>query len=127
MTNHVKKFSLLIQLSHVHDQYSVELNGETVLVTNNNDNLYEFDLDITRQNIIKVKYISKQDNSHLVIKKVAFNEVELHNLDMFSIYHTDNKIKKTYGWMDELGVYQIKIHGNPITQNLMTYLLSKKD
>ena len=90
------------------------------------DSIYELDLDIYKRNTIQVHYQNKSPHSHLKIKKIMFNNIELHHLDTFSTYHTNGKVKKTYGWMDEIGTYNINIHGNPVSHQLLTFLISKK-
>jgi hypothetical protein len=127
MNNQTKKFSFLIELSNTDERYEITLNNKIIEVTYQNQNYYEFDLDITKRNTIKVIFEKLNSDSYLQIKNVAFNNTELYNLDMFSLYHAKDKVKKTYGWMDESGTYTINVHGNPLTQNLLTYLLSKKE
>lgn len=127
MINQIKKFSFLINLSDPNDAYEILVNNKSIPVTNNHENYYTFEFDIRQKNTVKIKYIKKTFDSYLHIKQLAFNNIELYNLDMFSTYFCNNRTKKTHGWMDELGAYTINLHGDPVTQNLLTYLLSTKE
>jgi len=90
--------------------------------------LYEIDIDINTKNIIKINFIEKTLNdSYLKIEKIVLNDILLNYIDSFSSFKTNGKNKRTYGWMNEEGCYIIKLHANPVTQNLIAYLLSMKN
>jgi|LakMenEpi03Aug12_release.lakeMendotaPanAssembly.Ray.scaffolds.fasta_scaffold971337_2 hypothetical protein len=127
MNNQIKKFSFSVELNNLCDRYVITVNEQLIPVTNEAINYYELDLDITKRNIIKVTYLEKNKDSFLHIKQLEFNKIPLYNLDIFSTYRVKNTVKKTYGWMDELGTYTINLHSNAVTQNLLTFLLSKKE
>lgn len=126
MNNHIKKLSLSIELTDNSDQYIIECNNSKIKRKPDLHSIYEFDLDVSNRNTIQVHYNNKSTHSHLQIKKIMFNNIELHHLDLFSTYHANGKVKKTYGWMDEIGTYKINIHGNPVSHQFLTFLISKK-
>lgn len=127
MNNSIKKLFLSIKSSDHNDEYFVEFENSKLYPDNNQINCFELDLDITKRNSVTINYTKKISGSFLEITEIKFNNIVLNNLDKFTTYKTiDNKIKKTYNWIDELGTFKINLHQNAHTHQLLSYLLSKK-
>lgn len=66
----------------------------------------------------------RQPGGHIRIDKFVLSGQPVHHWDRFGVYRTiDGKTKKTYGWMDEPGVYRFKIRYSQNLHCFVMYLL----
>lgn len=90
--------------------------------------IYTFDHDLSSRSKVEVKLLSKNGvESHIKIEKVMIDDCELKNFEKWTILlDADNKrINNTYGWMGFSSTYILNIHYSPISQNYISYFLSK--
>jgi len=90
------------------------------------DNHYEYDIDSSQLFKFSLSITNLvEPNSAVIIDKISINDIQLNHLDSFGLYRTSNGIKKTYGYMDEIGTYTFKIRYNPLVHNYLNYLIEK--
>jgi len=122
-----KKLSIFLKTNNSQIPFDVSPKG-TIQNISDIEFLYEIDININTVTTISINLNSKiNDNDYLQINKIMLNNIELNHIDSFGIYKVNGKIKRTYGWMDEVGSYIIKVHSNAVSQNLLLFLLSKKN
>jgi hypothetical protein len=127
MTKITKKLSILLTTNDQNLQFSINPTG-IISAIDTNKFLYEKEIVVDEKTVIQIYFGKKMlENSYLKIESIKFNNITLNYIDSFSFFSVTGKTKKTYGWMDEEGCYTIKLHCNPITQNLISYLLSTKN
>ena len=52
------------------------------------------------------------------------NDVSINTIKHITFFVTrDGTVKKNFGWIDEVGVFYLKIHSNIVSQNFLHYLL----
>lgn len=73
---------------------------------------------------IAVKELDTGD--HLLIEKITLDGEQLNYIDSFGTYKTAKGIKRTNGYMDEIGEYRFKIKFNFLSQNYLNFLLNNK-
>jgi hypothetical protein len=123
------KCSLLLQVNGSKDQfrYTVTPNNEVKIHSDVEE--YIFDLDLTKVNIIKINVnhwdtTASNNGASLIIKQIKIGNVIASYLDAISFFKsTVGPIRRTNGYIDSTGTYQIKIHTNLISQNYLNYLL----
>jgi hypothetical protein len=87
--------------------------------------IVEFEVDVTRTNVLKIIINNLTDNSHIKIDKILLDGVELNFLNNFTWLVTQHKqIQRQYGWINQNGEFVIKLRQNPISQNYLNYILS---
>jgi hypothetical protein len=128
MTKSTKKLLLYLVVSDQNIDYEIVPAPDSIF----NDKEFlvaQYDIDTTVRNQIKIRLKNKQQNTHYVqINSVVLNSITLTDLNLFSTYVTENgQIKKTNGWLDEVGCCTITIRADAPTQNILTYLLSKNE
>lgn len=119
-----KKLFIFLKTSNKDVKFNISPEGN-LLEKDDNTYLYENVINLNQRNTTKVELLSKPTSEdYLQIQKIKLNDIDLNHLDCFSIYVTLNGVKRTYGWMDEIGTYKINLHTNAVSQNLLTYLIS---
>lgn len=122
-----KKLSILLTTNDKDLRFSINPIG-VLSTADNMQFLYERDIFVNEKNIIQIYFEKKMlKSAYLKIESIKINDTLLNHIDSFSFFKVADKTKKTYGWMNEKGCYTIKLHCNPITQNLISYLLSTKN
>jgi len=123
-----KKLSIFLNLNNLDvNDFTIVPNG---LLEHLSENQYIFaiNINVNIRNKVEINFHNKKiDESYLQISKIMLGNIELNHLDSFCTYYVNGKIKKTYGWMDEVGSCIINIHSNAVSQNLLLYLLSKHE
>ena len=66
-----------------------------------------------------------ENGSAVIIDKIILGDIHLVHLDFFGIYRTNAGTKKTYGYMDEEGIYKFKIRYNALSLNYLSNILAK--
>jgi hypothetical protein len=125
MINTEKKLYIFLKASDDEIEFDISPTGH--LEKNlNNEFIYCTDFNNVEVNKICVSLLKKTTSeSYLHITKVSIDNVQLNYFDSFSSYIVNGKIKKTYGWLDEIGTCIIKVHATAVSQNLLLYLLKK--
>lgn len=90
------------------------------------DTEYEFTLNAKEIFKFSVTVEDIEIQSALIIDKIKANDVDFYHLDSFGVYKTSKGVKKTYGYMDEIGSYNFKIRFNPISHHYLFFLLNSK-
>jgi|688.fasta_scaffold87929_3 hypothetical protein len=123
-----KKLSIFLNLNKVElDDFLIAPNGIFTYLEPNQI-VYTLDLNINVKNKIVVNFNEKRHlDSYLHIFKIRLGDIELNHFDSYCKYFVNGKIKKTYGWIDEVGSCIINIHSNAVSQNLLLYLLSNHE
>ena len=123
-----KKLSIFLKLGNIEFlDFLISPTGSIEKISQD-EYVYSIELDINVKNKVIVQLLNKPKiNSYLQITKIQLGTALLNHFDSFSTYSANGKIKKTYGWMDEVGSYTINIHGNAVSQNLLLFLLSTKN
>ena len=88
------------------------------------DNTYSYEVNPTQVFDLSVTVNQLKNGSALIIDKIIMQGTELNHLDSFGVYRTKQGIKKTYGYMDELGTYRFKIRYNALSHNYINFLLN---
>lgn len=117
--------SLLLQVDDPSNLLDFAVYPEHRLVDHDKTKEYIFQIDLNKTSTIKIEVFKLTESlSKLVVEQIRVNNVSLNHLNSFSVFKTSTgEIKKTYGYIDSTGVYQIKIHSNIISQNFIGYLL----
>ena len=127
MTTNLKNCSLLLEINGQDDiEYTISpVPTDAVEQSSTNQVLYTFTVDINKSTTVEINVTRRDGNqSHIIVKQLTVCDVDL-QLSNISVYRTaTNKIKNSYGFLDELGTYRVKIHTNPISQNYLNYLLN---
>ena len=128
MTKNTKKLLLYLVVNDTDIIYNISPTPDLIR-DENQFAILEFDIDTNKRTSIKLDLISKKlDSDYIQINNITLNGIQLTDFDLFSVYQTSSgKIKKTNGWLDEVGSCIINIRSNPISQNILTYLLSTKN
>lgn len=124
-TQNLVKCSLLLQVNDPENFLEFSVYPEHMVVEHQGVKEYIFQFDLTKINNIKVE-VTKHNGlvSKLIIEQIKINDVPLSHINSFSFFKsTTGEIKKTHGYIDGTGVYQIKLHSNIISQNYIGYLL----
>jgi len=114
-----------LQVDDLSNSLEFTVYPEHTVINHENAKEYIFQFDLNKINTIKIQ-VSKFNKSlsKLLIKQIKVNTISLKHLDSFSFFKTSySQIKKTNGYIDGTGLYQIKIHSNIISQNYIGYLL----
>ena len=128
MTKNTKKLLLYLVVNDPDMIYNISPTPDLIR-DENQFVILEFNIDTNKRTRVKLDLISKKlDSDYIQINNITLNGIQLTDFDLFSIYRTSfGKIKKTNGWLDEVGSCIINIRSNPISQNILTYLLSTKN
>ena len=106
-------------------RYSVYPSNFTSHTENNDLTVYTFVVDLSVTNLIKFIITDVSNHAHLRVEKILVNDTEIIHMDSISYLRTQSgEIRKTYGYIDEVGEFVIKIHTNAVSLNYLTYLLS---
>ena len=122
--------SLLLQVNGSKDQFRYTVTPNNEIKIHDNVEEYIFDLDLTKVNIIKINVnqwniTANNTNASLIIKQVKIGNIIASHLDSISFFKPIvGPIRKTNGYIDGTGTYQIKIHTNLISQNYLNYLIN---
>lgn len=121
-----KKLSIFLKLNEMLlNDFEIVPTG-SLTDKSNNEFVYNITLNINLKNKITIHFLSKsKPNSYLHVTKVQLDGIDLNFFDSFCTYYANGKIKKTNGWLDEVGSCIINIHCNSSSQNLLLYLLAK--
>lgn len=123
------KCSLLFQVNGSKDQFRYTVTPNNEIKIHSDVEEYIFDFDLTKVNIIKINVnhwdtTSSNNEASLIIKQIKIGNVIASYLDAISFFKpTVGPIRRTNGYIDGIGTYQIKIHTNLISQNYLNYLL----
>lgn len=125
MTKLEKKLSISIKSNHPDIKFDIHPIGK---ITHNGDQIeYETMIDVNRRSQISIDIISRPNNdSYLQITKISVNGLELDHYNSFMSFIVNGQMRKTHGWLDDIGSCIINIHYNPVFQNLINFLLSNK-
>lgn len=124
MKPNLKKFSLYIEIDGLVD-YAIFPNFHEI-DKKGNDIVYNFLIDVNKSNTFKIK-LKKQitSNATIKIKKIILNNVELVIFKSFGVFINESKQKKVgKTLLDEPGELIMRIHGNSISHNFMSYIIS---
>lgn len=125
MINTEKKLYIFLKASDDEIEFDISPAGHLEKKPNN-EFIYYTDFNTLKVNKINVSLLKKTTlESYLHITKVSIDNIQLNYFDSFSSYIVDGKIKKTYGWLDEIGTCIIKVRTTAVSQNLLLYLLKK--
>jgi hypothetical protein len=125
MINTEKKLYIFLNVSDDEIEFDISPAGH-LEKKSNNEFIYCTDFSNVKINKICVSLLKKTtSDSYLHITKVSVDDDQLNYFDSFSSYIANGKIKKTYGWLDEIGTCIIKVHASAVSQNLLLYLLKK--
>ena len=123
----LKKCSLYLQINdpdHNID-YDIVPTPDSVTTTNN-ISVLDFIVDINSPTILKI-VITRRDGitAHLLVDRIEVAGTRINDLNKISFMKTSQgKIKQTNGYLDDVGIFKINLHTNPISLNSLNYLLS---
>jgi hypothetical protein len=87
--------------------------------------IYDIMVDVDCVNLITVNINYRDNNAHIILKRIELNGVEISDINAISHLHTvDGEIRKNHGYIDAVGEFLIKIHTNAVSQNYLSYLIS---
>ena len=123
-----KKLSIFLNLNNVDINDFVIIPMATVEKLSEQQYVFNMIINVNIKNQIIIHLNQKKHHdSYLQISKITLGNIQLNHFDSFCTYYSNGKIKKTYGWLDEVGSCIIKIHSNAVSQNLLLYLLSNHE
>lgn len=85
---------------------------------------YRFDIDSDQIFTLTVSVHKLNPGNAVIIEKILVNGIELNHMDSFGLYTTQTGIKKSNGYMDEVGSYKFKIRYNALIHNYLNFLVS---
>lgn len=77
-------------------------------------------------NRVQVVVTKIQPNTTLIIEKIVYDELELHDWNSWSSFQKEDGSRvHTYGYMDSAGIYTFKIRYGALTHKYMTYFRTR--
>ena len=127
MQNKKQKLSIYIHSEYSDTVFDV-IPAETVAHADGVQ-IFETEVESGRNSTVSVKLLEKPTHqSNIQIKRVVLNGIELGNIDQYSTYRsyiTRRLIPRTYGYMNEIGEYRIRVHQNAIIHNYLSYFRAR--
>ena len=120
-----KNIKLSLYLKFIGIIPKVEVNGLTLLNIVDNTCVYSDNIDSSKIYNLLVSVKNIENGSAVIIDKIILGDIHLVHLDFFGIYRTNAGTKKTYGYMDEEGIYKFKIRYNALSLNYLSNILAK--
>jgi hypothetical protein len=126
MKPNIKKFSLFLEHNNGNGVVDWEMSPLPVqILTHNNVIEYQYEFDLKKINIVKISVTNRTgSNSYIRVHDMRYNGIMLENIDAYSIFKTLNGTIKPFGYLDQIGDFYLKIRGDPLTLNYISYLLA---
>lgn len=124
-----QEFLLFIQYNNIDGAIEFSVTGAEFSHIDDDCYVYRGHHDFSKKTKAVVELLSnKGHRSYILIKKIIVNNIELQNMDIWSVFvdsETHATATTNFGYMSKSGKYILNFRQSPIIQNYISHFLKK--